>query len=267
MQFNRYFVKLIALHVSLVVAVGICIIFLFCQYLLPILTHHGQFVTVPSLKGISLEEVDACLTQRNLHFEVTEEFAYDPEYLPMTVLQQYPTAGTYVKEGRKIYLTLNTQTPPQVKMLNLIDGSVRNAHVCLKSQGLLLGTITYVPDIAQNAVLEQWHQGETIAAGTLITKGAKIDLVVGAGLGKKMVEVPQVVGATLEDAKLLLLGAGIKPGNIAYECTADQMPGAILRQIPESGKKIRVGGSVDLWLVAIRGEALGTPGTSILSEN
>jgi eukaryotic-like serine/threonine-protein kinase len=267
MQFNRYSIKLIALHISLMAAVGICAMFLFCQYLLPILTHHGQFITVPNLKGVSLEEVDACLTQRNLYFEVTEEFAYEPEYSPMTVLQQYPTAGTYVKEGRKIYLTLNTQTPPQVKMLNLVDGSVRNAHVCLKSQGLLLGTITYVPDIAQNAVLEQWHQGEKIAAGTLITKGAKIDLVVGAGLGKKMVEVPQLVGTKLEDAKLLLLSAAIKLGNITYESTADQTPGTILRQIPDAGEKVRVGESVDLWLVTIQEEEVDIPDTSILPEN
>jgi eukaryotic-like serine/threonine-protein kinase len=267
MRLDRYFLKSVALHISLIAVVGSCVIFLFFQCLLPILTRHGQFITVPNLKGISLEEVDAYLTQRNLRFEVTEEFAYEPDYPPMTVLQQYPAAGTYVKEGRKIYLTLNTQTPPQVKMMNLTDGSVRNAHACLKSQGLLLGTITYVPDIAQNAVLEQWHQGEKIAAGTLITKGAKIDLVVGAGLGKKLVEVPQVVGTKLEDAKLLLLNTGIKLGNTTYEYVADQAPGTILRQIPDAGKKVRVGESVDLWLVAIQKEEIDIPDKPILPEN
>jgi beta-lactam-binding protein with PASTA domain len=267
MKLNKYFLKRIALHISLMSGVGSCIIFLFFQCLLPIMTHHGQFITVPNLQGVSLEEADAHLTQRYLRFEITEEFAYEPGYPPMTVLQQYPKAGTHVKEGRKIYLTLNTQTPPQVNMLNLVDGSVRNAHVRLKSQGLLLGAIKYVPDVAQNAVLEQWYQGKNIAAGTLITKGAKIDLVAGAGLGKEMVEIPQVVGMTLENAKLLLFSAGIKPGNTTYTYVADQTPGTILRQIPDAGKKGSVGENVDLWLVAIQQEETDTPDTPILPEN
>ena len=149
------FLKLIVLHLSLMgIATG-GLVFFFFQFLLPAITHHGQFITVPNVTGISLTEVDVLLAQRNLRFEVTEESSYLPAYPPMTVLQQHPKAGAHVKEGRKIYLTLNAPTPPQVKMPNLVDGSVRNAHVHLKSQGLLVGAVKYVPDIAQNAVLEQ----------------------------------------------------------------------------------------------------------------
>jgi eukaryotic-like serine/threonine-protein kinase len=250
MKFSRSFLKCIVLHFSLVAVVGSCVLFLFFHFLLPIVTHHGRFITVPNLQGISLEEVDAYLAQRNLRFEVTEEFSYEPDYPPMAVLQQYPKAGARVKEGRKIYLTLNTKTPPKIKMPNLVDGSVRNAHVRLKSHGLLLGTIKYVPDVAQNAVLEQWYQGREIATETLITQGARIDLVVGAGLGNKMVEVPQVVGMKLEDAKPLLLSVGIQVGNLAYQAVAQPVSGTILQQRPDAGQQVRIGEHVDLWLVA-----------------
>nr|YP_010736372.1 penicillin-binding protein [Zygnema circumcarinatum]QKQ14701.1 penicillin-binding protein [Zygnema circumcarinatum]WEL36345.1 penicillin-binding protein [Zygnema circumcarinatum] len=126
---NKHFIKLIVLHVSLMVVVESAILLLFFQFLLPILTHHGQFITVPYRKGVGLEKVASCLTQRNLRFEVTQHFAYTPDYTRMTVLQQHPKAGARVKEGRKLYLTLNTKTPPQVNMQDLVDGSVRNAHV------------------------------------------------------------------------------------------------------------------------------------------
>ena len=264
MQLNKPLLKLIALHLSLMGGVGSCIVLLCFQFLLPVITHHGQFITVPNLKGSSLEEVDVVLTQRNLRFEVTEEFAYAPEYPPMTVLQQLPKAGAHVKEGRKIYLTLNTQTPPQVKMPNLVDGSVRNAHVRLKSQGLLLGALKYVPDIAQNAVLEQWHQGEQIAPSTLVAKGSRIDLVVGAGLGKQQVEVPQVVGMQLEAAQRLFLSAGIKVGNIAYETAADQVRGTVLHQVPAAGSQVHIGENVDLWLVGLQEAETVTPATPLL---
>jgi len=268
MKRNGYLFKVIALHLSLIVVTGSGIVFLFLQLLLPILTHHGQFITVPNLKGISLEEVGIYLTQRNLRFEVTEEIAYAPDYPPMTVLQQYPQRGAYVKEGRKIYLTINTPTPPQVKMPDLIDGSIRNAHVCLKSKGLLLGNLKYVPDVAQNAVLEQWHQGQKIAAGTLIAKGSKVDLVVGAGLGSEMIEVPQVMGMQLEDAKSYLVSVGIQVGNVAYQVVAQQDPGTIFRQYPDAGQQVRIGEHIDLWLVARQQEKkIVPPDTLMLPDN
>lgn len=249
MKPNKSLLKLITLHLVLIVVAANCVLFLFFQFVLPVMTHHGQFITVPNLKGNSLEEVAACLTQRNLRFEVTEDFAYLPEYPPMTVLQQYPKAGAYVKKDRKIYLTLNTNIPPEVKMPNLVDGSIRNAQVCLKSQGLLLGAIQHVPDIAQNAVLEQWYQGKQIAPGTLVKQGSRIDLVVGAGLGKQKVEIPQAAGIRLEAAQHLFLSAGLKVGNITYEPTPEQAPGTVLRQVPAAGKKVYIGESIDLWLV------------------
>lgn len=266
MKLNKPLLKLLALHLSLMVVVGSCLLLLFFHLILPAITHHGQFITVPNLKGISLDEVDAVLTQRSLRFEVTEEFAYAPEYPPMVVLQQHPKAGAHVKEGRKIYLTLNTQTPPKIKMPNLVDGSVRNAHVLLKSKGLLIGAIKYVPDIAQNAVLEQWHEGELIEAGTLIAKGSRINLVVGAGLGKKRIEIPQLAGMKLEAAKLALLTAGIKVGNVSYEAVTDQPPGTVLRQVPDAGRAVKIGESVDLWLVALPEEEAATPEAPILPE-
>jgi len=267
MKFDRSFLKHVSLHLSLMVVLGSCIVFLFFQFLLPVLTRHGQFITVPDLKGVSLEEIDACLAQRSLRFEITQEFAYAPDYPPMTVLQQYPRAGAYVKEGRKIYLILNTQTPPQVKMPNLIDGSVRNAHVRLKSHGLLLGTIKYVPDVAQNAVLEQRYQGKEISEDTPIALGARIDLVVGAGLGNEMVEVPQVVGMKLKNARPLLLSMGVQVGNIAYEVNADQVPGTILRQRPDHGQYVHVGENIDLWLVAFQGKSTVIPDAPMLPKN
>ncbi len=267
MNLNKTLFKHIMLHLSLIALAGILVVCLFFQFLLPALTHHGQFITVPNLKGISLEEVDTYLAQRSLRFEVTGEFIYAPDYPPMTVLQQYPKAGSCVKVGRKIYLTLNTQTPPQVKMPDLVDGSVRNAHVRLKSQGLLLGTIKYVPDFAQNAVLEQWYKGKEITAGTLLDKGSKIDLVVGAGLGSKTIEVPQIIGMRLEDAKYLLLNVGLQVGDTAYETTCDQVPGTVLRQRPDHGQQVNVGEYVDLWLVARREEEMTIPDAPMLPKH
>ncbi len=254
MKINRSFIKLLALHLSLMLVVAVSLLLLFFQFALPAITHHGETITVPSLKGHALAEAQKHLAERSLCWKVTEDFAYAPDYPPGVVMQQYPRAGTRVKQSRKVYLTLNAANAPKVAMPDLVDGSVRNAHMLLKSQGLLLGDIKYIPDIAENAVLEQWHDGTQLAPGSLVAKGASIDLVVGAGLGKHKVTVPQVTGMKLEDAQLFLLSAGIKLGSITHQAAEDQSTSSVLRQVPEAGQRVRIGETVDLWLVAAHDE-------------
>ncbi|MEL6413003.1 MAG: PASTA domain-containing protein, partial [Bacteroidota bacterium] len=175
MKRNKQLTKLLALHLSLMLLVLVSLLMAFSYLILPAMTHHGQSITVPNLRGYTLADAQASLAKRSLRWKVTEDFAYSPHYPPNTVIQQYPRAGAHVKQDRKIHLTLNTTIPPKVNMPNLVDGSVRNAHILLKSQELLLGNIKYVPDIAENAVLEQWHNGKPLAPGSAIAKGSKID--------------------------------------------------------------------------------------------
>lgn len=261
LQINKKLIKTLALHLSLMFLVACCLPFLFFTIVLPIITHQGQFVTVPNLKGMHLDELSGFLAQRNLRLEVNAEHTYDPNYPPNVVLQQYPQSQKRVKERRKIYVTLNADTPPRVSMPQLTESSVRNAQVLLKSQGLCLGQVKYIPDLARDTVLEQWYQGQPVQAGSTVPKGAEIDLVVGGGLGKKLVPVPKVVGMKLEEAKLALLGAGLKAGNIAVEeePTQDGLPDTIVKQIPDAGLRARMGETVDVWIAPSSLEEESTP--------
>ena len=36
----------------------------------PIITNHGETITVPDLKGLNYDEIDDYLTQRNLKYEI-----------------------------------------------------------------------------------------------------------------------------------------------------------------------------------------------------
>lgn len=250
------FARRLAFHLLLMGLISTGLLFIFSYLFLPVFTHHGQSMAVPNLIGSSLTEVEVVLNQQKLRFEIADETAYIPEYAPMTVLQQHPKPGAQVKKRRKIYLTINSPTPPKVPMPNLVDGSLRNAQTRLESQGLLLGTIRYVLDIAEDAVLEQCHDQAPIAPGTLIGKGSKIDLVVGAGLSKTQVTVPPVVGMRLVDAKLLLLHKGIKVGRVIYSANTEEevMPGSIFKQMPTAGQQVYKGESIDLWMAELSEE-------------
>jgi beta-lactam-binding protein with PASTA domain len=268
-------VKDVLIHLGIVIALLVTIFVLFFYVYLPGVTNHGETVTVPDMEGIHIDDVDEFLTKRNLRFEVLRDSGFTAEFEPLTILKQYPNPGSKVKENRKVFLTLNATNPPKVKMPDLVDGSVKNAQLVLESYGLNMGNIRYVPDLAQNAVLEQNYEGGTIEPGTFLPKGSKIDLVVGDGLGNTVLEVPDVKGMDLEEAEFIIVGSGLKLGSVLFqdpalagqdasEVVENASPGqkyVVSRQNPTSERKVRIGEEIDIWL-----ELLGEQEDSILDE-
>ncbi len=107
-----------------------------------------------------------------------------------------------------------------VLMPNVLGISLRQAQAVIETAGLIVGRLTYVPDIAINNVLEQKYQSEMIEPGDSVPKGSRIDLVVGRGLSDEKTAAPYLVGMYLEDAinritsRYLNIGAVIYDGSI-----------------------------------------------------
>ncbi len=238
------------IHIGLVLALFTTLFLGFFFVYLPFSTHHGQTITVPDLTRLSTDELQTFLNDRDLRYEVSDcTFVAGAE--PLTVLAQYPRPGANVKEGRKIYVTITKRTAPSVAMPKLTSLTSRSAELRLRSDGLEVGEIRYAPDLAKNAVLRQFYNGQEIAPGTPVPKGAKIDLELGDGEGNTMFTIPNVVGMPLDEAKVLIKGSNLQVGVIVPVEDPDQAVGTVVRQKPEprSGERIRVGGTVDLWVV------------------
>ncbi len=257
-------------HLGLIVIVFVALILIFFFAYLPSTTKHGETVTVPNLEGMSLLEMDDFLKNRQLNYEVSDSNFVD-KYPPLTILKQFPLAGSHVKEKRKIYLTINQNQPNSIKMPNLIDGSLKNAELVLKSYGLKRGEIKYKPDLASNAILEQLFNGKNIEPGDTIMKGSEIDLVVGDGLGRREFDVPRFIGLPVDEADFSIKGSGLNTGSViikvideekilelielAKELNIDTatviLSGHVFQQRPEIGTNIRLGQQVDLWVVSL----------------
>ncbi|WP_242928635.1 PASTA domain-containing protein [Pontibacter vulgaris] len=236
-------------HLVIMAAIVAMLVAGFFYVYLPSTTNHGESISVPKITGMQLPDAEEYLDDQNLLYFVNDS-SYSPDRKPFEILTQDPAPGAKVKEGRKIYVSVNMKNPPMIKMPKLIDGSVKNAELILKSYDLRKGQITYVPDLQQNAVLKQFVNGREIKPGEMIPKGSVVDLHVGDGLGNTEFEIPDVVGMPVDEASVLLVGQGLQIGNIIYEPGSTEDPGTIVRQRPfaEVGAKIRVGELVDLWV-------------------
>ncbi|WP_205503407.1 PASTA domain-containing protein [Rufibacter psychrotolerans] len=239
-------------HLIIMVVIVLTLMFLFFFVYLPSTTNHGETISVPNLSGMSVEELEGFLAEKDLRFYVSDS-TYEQGKAPFTVITQEPKAGEKVKEGRKIYVSINMKNPPLIKMPKLIDGSVKNAEMILKSYDLNLGEIKYVPDLALNAVLRQFLNGKEINPGDPVAKGSRIDLEVGNGLGNTELDVPSLVGMPIDEATMLLTGQGLKIGSVIYTTAPNEEPdGTVLKQRPIAGDsiktKIRTGEFIDLWV-------------------
>ncbi|AKD01830.1 PASTA domain-containing protein [Pontibacter korlensis] len=221
----------------------------FFYFYLPSTTNHGESISVPKITGLQLQDAETLLEEQNLRYFINDS-TYKPDQKPFEILTQDPAPGAKVKEDRKIYISVNMKNPPMIKMPKLIDGSVKNAELILKSYDLRKGKITYVPDLQQNAVLKQFVNGKEVKPGDMVPKGALVDLHVGDGLGETEFEMPSVVGMPVDEASVLLVGQGLQIGNIIYVQGSQEPDGTVLKQRPfaEVGAKIRVGELVDLWV-------------------
>ncbi|GAA4462035.1 hypothetical protein GCM10023189_38200 [Nibrella saemangeumensis] len=238
------------IHVGIVLAL-LAVLFLgFFFVYLPFTTNHGQSITVPELSGLSTDELKTLLNDRDLRYEVSD-CTYVAGVEPLTVYIQYPRPGAKVKEGRKIYVTITKLTAPMVPMPKLVDLTKRSAELTLRSNGLDLGTISYKPDLAKNSVLQQLYNGQEVKAGMPVPKGAKIDLVLGDGLGNTTFDVPDVIGKPLDEARLIIKGSNLQVGTVISVEDPEKEVGTVVRQKPEPrpGERIRVGETVDLWVV------------------
>ena len=165
----------------LLALVASVVLVFFAMKWLKISTNHGDFETVPELKGKSVDVAKIELDDNNLVMQVQDSANYNPNYPKYSVIEQNPESGAKVKENRKIYLTLNPSGYRKVLVPNLKERTFRQAKPTLQALGFEIGKITYLDNIAKNQVLDVKFEGKSIKDGTKLPKTSKIDLVLGNG--------------------------------------------------------------------------------------
>lgn len=239
--------KDVLIHLGIIVSIFVALILLFFYAYLPSVTKHGEYITVPKLEGLTIEQTKKILDEKGLRYEISDS-TFKAEIKPFTILTQHPLAGSEVKENRRIYLSISALNPPSIKMPDLLDNSQRGAEMQLKSLGLVVGNISTTPN-PNNFVLGQSYKGSPIKSGATIPKGSKIDLLVGSGRGDTEVDVPNLVGMSLDEAKATIRDMGLVVGLIIPDPSSKETDNTVTKQKPtyQTGQKLRSGDMIDLW--------------------
>jgi len=176
---SKHFLKQVLMALA-VLGLGL----FFMYYWLLETTNHEQKIQVPDLSRMEVSKVDMVLKELQLRYEVIDSASFTAKFPKKSVIEQSPKPGSFVKQNRKICLTLN---PSKYADISIIDfyGKTRNeVEAQLKSLGLVIGQYTYIRDLGKDVVRKLLHEGMEIKKGEKLPKKSIVDLVLGDGKGK-----------------------------------------------------------------------------------
>ncbi|MBQ9400598.1 MAG: PASTA domain-containing protein [Bacteroidales bacterium] len=245
--FGNWIVKNLLLAVFFVLfIVGAASIFL------NLFTHHNKEIEVPEMTNLTPDEAAQLAAAENIRVYVIDS-VFVRRMKPGVVFSQNPAAGSHVKKGRKIALTINANESKKVSMPSLVGYSMRQAKAELLSKGLTLGRLIYVNDMATNNVLQQIHNNREIAPGTQVESGSEVDLVLGLNVEDSRTVVPDVRGMkylravdAVQENYLNISALNFDSGIKNYN---DSVNAVVYSQRPAvAGEPVKMGSNVTLYL-------------------
>lgn len=172
-----------------------------------IYTHHGEAILVPDVKGMSVADAARVFGNRRLAFAVSDS-TYVKDKPAGCILDYNPSAGQKVKEGRTIYLTINTLNIPLQAIPDVADNSsLRQAEASMLASGFKLDSVEYIPG-ERDWVYGVKYRGRMLSLGEGVPMGATLTLV--AGNGKDSLDL-------LNDSLMMMRDSLIVPQQPATE--------------------------------------------------
>ncbi|MEM6646422.1 MAG: PASTA domain-containing protein [Bacteroidota bacterium] len=244
LRFLRY-IKALALNpyvwggLATLVMVVLLVYLLFDKALMPGVTRHGASVTVPDVVSMTEDEARLRLEAQNLEVR-TKEQRFNPNQDRDVVVDQLPAPNAMVKPGRSVYITINSGEVPEVRMPNVVNLPVREAINQLLGRGLRVDEAQpdTIPSPYANTITRQEPD-----AGDVLPKGSVVDIWYSRGLGDTPVDVPDVMGMTIEDARRTLRAARLNA--VIFPPDADDAF-VVTSQSKAPGTRMREGAEIRL---------------------
>ncbi|MER6146984.1 Stk1 family PASTA domain-containing Ser/Thr kinase [Streptomyces hirsutus] len=200
----------------------------------------GQFTKVPPLLAKTEKEARDRLAEAGLGVGRVEE-AYSDSVKRGSVIRTDPAAGARIRGTDSVSLTLS-KGPETVKVPDVDGVALDKARAALKKTGLEPGMVTreFSGDVAKGSVISTGPAG-----GTEVRAGSAVALTVSKG---NPVDVPDVTGEDLADARAELEEVGLEVEVATERVTSEHDAGRVARQSPGADDEAVEGDTVTLTL-------------------
>ena len=212
-------------------------------------------VGLPDVRGYNANDAQRTLQDDGFKVKLLERFGNDPAD---SVVEQKPTAGTQVRKGSLIALTVS-KGPETIPAPNLVNMSMADAQAKASQLGISLDTSQQIadPNVGSGVVDRQ-----DVTPGTPMQKGQTIHATIstGANTSAPSIAMPSLVGTDYAAAVAQVQSLGLQVA-IKFSTQADQN-GTIIDQDPPASTQVPSGKLVTLTL-SVNGEVPDTVGKSV----
>ena len=205
----------------------------------------GDEITVPNVSNMSESEAQKALEDAGFE-KITSDFAYSDSVAEGDVIGTTPAANARATKDTEIVMKVSKgsekKTVPNV--VGQQDGDAQNA---ITAAGLTVGTVTYeyYDDVPKGQVVSQ-----TVAGGKKVAPGTSVGLTISSGpKPPEKVSVPPVTGISIEEARALLDGVGLK-ADIKYDSETVGTVGQVIKCNPGVGTQVDEGSTVTLIVIS-----------------
>ena len=191
---------------------------------------------VPDVTNLKFEDVESQLEELGLHVSATRQASDSVE--EGYIIEQDLEEGTTIEEDMTIHLVVSSGSEG-VAVPSVVGQSESTAKSTLSSSGFG-ASVEYVfsDDVAKGNVVRT-----SPSAGSREQKGDVVILYVSKGPEDTDVEVPDVKGMSLSNAKKAMKNAGLEldTANVSYENSSTTEKDKIISQSYSSGSKVEKG--------------------------
>jgi len=201
-------------------------------------------IEVPNVVGLTKTVATSAIRQAGLSVGATLQ-KFDPTVPAGNVIEQSPAAGAKVGAGVAVTLTVSMGPAGAVKVPDVKGLSAEAARAILQGVGLTVGNTLSQPDpaVPLNTVIKT-----NPAAGTQVSRGSSVDLVVSSGATQaQQCTVPDVVNQTVEDARQIVFATCLSTIGSTTVRTDPTIPaGKISAQVPAAGTLVGYNTTINL---------------------
>ncbi len=229
--------------------IGIVLVFLMDQVVMPMYVKHGQQITLPDVRKMKFEEAQDLLQSKGFE-PVKSDMKYNADFQPNEIIDQQPAANSTVKSGRRVYLTVATEQS-FIEMPNMRGNTYRGAMIELSRIGLRLDTAN-----TQRVYSSQFPEGvvvwQSVKENALIRRGSEVTLRISRGTNPNQISVPNLINLSLDEARSVLSDSRLSLGDVEYEMNEDLIPYTILEQSIEPGTTVSANQEIDVVVSILR---------------
>lgn len=234
----------VAKHLLMMLAVSIGIIMIIFMFL-RVYARHGRVCEMPEITGLNITEaIDN--NPNNLRYVVIDS-VYQEGDAGGTILMQDPKAGTQIKPGRKVYVTITSYVAEAMTMPH-VSNTASIAISTLENAGLLGKLYFRIDESMAGAVLTRTYKGYEVQEGEKLDPGAHIDLTIAMRSNDAKV-MPFLVGKNAIQAHRELHKNMLNVGREHFDGVTERAKAIVVRTEPgyNGVNRLPYGTEIEIW--------------------